>query len=487
MARKKAGKVMILPKGDWNASVAYTMLDLVHVPNSATYLAIKDVPAGTAVTNTTYWQEICNTTGIHGDIANTYSASATYDVGDYVMYDGILYICTTAITSGEAWNSAHWKKAVLADDVSALKSQIDNTSGPTYNLFNIDTTVVGALLTSGGIGGTDPTSFWTSDFIEVNKESFVISWATAPSDNYVRIGYYNDEKTFITRQLVNITGLNNLIRNPAYKYIRISFKNDVESVMLEKGTEPSNYAPYTGPIDYVARKKLDNLIPSNKVIAFLGDSLTAGSGTDIVYHMFIAERFGWTCKNYGYGGSGYAMSYDGTSGLMATGESGKGVAITSDTKIIPNNFESRITTVDTNVDALVIFGGTNDWGNGGETITVSDFETAVRNTLSYAKSNFGRIPIIVLLPVHRQNDTIPNGQGKTLKEYAEIIKNICIEMGVYYIDLMAKSGLYPDNQTNANLFFTRDDTGRIDGIHPNHYAHKNISNACSSVLANMLH
>ena len=126
MARKKAGKVMILPKGDWNASVAYTMLDLVHVPNSATYLAIKDVPAGTAVTNTTYWQEICNTTGIHGDIANTYSASATYDVGDYVMYDGILYICTTAITSGEAWNSAHWKKAVLADDVSALKSQLED-------------------------------------------------------------------------------------------------------------------------------------------------------------------------------------------------------------------------------------------------------------------------------------------------------------------------------------------------------------------------
>lgn len=126
MAKKKAGKVMILPRGDWNASVAYTMLDLVHVPNSATYLAIKDVPAGTAVTNTTYWQEICNTTGIHGDIANTYSSSATYDVGDYVMYDGILYICTTAITSGEAWNSAHWKRAVLADDVSDLKSAIVN-------------------------------------------------------------------------------------------------------------------------------------------------------------------------------------------------------------------------------------------------------------------------------------------------------------------------------------------------------------------------
>lgn len=58
-------------------------------------------------------------------IAGTYSASKTYAVGDYVWYDGSLYRCTTAITTAEAWTSAHWTAAVLGDDLSAIKSAFD--------------------------------------------------------------------------------------------------------------------------------------------------------------------------------------------------------------------------------------------------------------------------------------------------------------------------------------------------------------------------
>ena len=60
MARKNAGKIMILPRGDWDATVAYSTLDLVHIPNAASYLAIKNVPAGTPVSDTNYWQEMSN-------------------------------------------------------------------------------------------------------------------------------------------------------------------------------------------------------------------------------------------------------------------------------------------------------------------------------------------------------------------------------------------------------------------------------------------
>ena len=37
-------------------------------------------------------------------VAEQYSSSATYDVGDYVIYNGQLYRCTTAIPAAEAWN-----------------------------------------------------------------------------------------------------------------------------------------------------------------------------------------------------------------------------------------------------------------------------------------------------------------------------------------------------------------------------------------------
>lgn len=37
-----------------------------------------------------------------------YSASATYKVGDAVVYDSHLYTCSTAISTPEAWNANHW-------------------------------------------------------------------------------------------------------------------------------------------------------------------------------------------------------------------------------------------------------------------------------------------------------------------------------------------------------------------------------------------
>ena len=57
-------------------------------------------------------------------VAAQYSTSATYNVGDYVIYNGSLYRCNTAITTGEAWTAAHWTAAVLGNDVGELKSDL---------------------------------------------------------------------------------------------------------------------------------------------------------------------------------------------------------------------------------------------------------------------------------------------------------------------------------------------------------------------------
>lgn len=39
---------------------------------------------------------------------STYSSTSTYALGDLVVYNKMIYECTTAITSAEAWNQAHW-------------------------------------------------------------------------------------------------------------------------------------------------------------------------------------------------------------------------------------------------------------------------------------------------------------------------------------------------------------------------------------------
>ena len=69
--------------------------------------------------------------GLMADIAPTYSTSAAYPVGAYVYYNGDLYRCTTAITTGETWTAAHWTTAVLGNDVSDLKTAI-NLTGLTW-------------------------------------------------------------------------------------------------------------------------------------------------------------------------------------------------------------------------------------------------------------------------------------------------------------------------------------------------------------------
>lgn len=41
-------------------------------------------------------------------IAQIFSTSSTYAVGDVVMYDGLRYRCTTAVSTAGAWNPSNW-------------------------------------------------------------------------------------------------------------------------------------------------------------------------------------------------------------------------------------------------------------------------------------------------------------------------------------------------------------------------------------------
>ena len=42
--------------------------------------------------------------------------------GDCVRYQGALYVCTTEITTAEAWNSEHWTAMNVGDVFEAIVS-----------------------------------------------------------------------------------------------------------------------------------------------------------------------------------------------------------------------------------------------------------------------------------------------------------------------------------------------------------------------------
>ena len=63
-------------------------------------------------------------TDLMAGMAPTYSTSGLYAVGSYAWYSGKLYRCTTAITSGETFNPAHWTQTTLGGDLGETKSNL---------------------------------------------------------------------------------------------------------------------------------------------------------------------------------------------------------------------------------------------------------------------------------------------------------------------------------------------------------------------------
>lgn len=126
-----AGRVAIVPKGDWSADVTYKRLDAVTY-NNTLYFAKKDVPAGTVTSNTEYWSK--SIVGGVGGVATADEAGVVKPAdGLTVAEDGTLKVSIdgTTLTMDQVNNVIK-----LAD---TLKDKI-NGAFPAANLINNLTT-----------------------------------------------------------------------------------------------------------------------------------------------------------------------------------------------------------------------------------------------------------------------------------------------------------------------------------------------------------
>ena len=49
-----------------------------------------------------------------------------YAKGDFCIHDNVLYKCSTAITTAEAWNAAHWTATTIGDELATTNDHIEN-------------------------------------------------------------------------------------------------------------------------------------------------------------------------------------------------------------------------------------------------------------------------------------------------------------------------------------------------------------------------
>lgn len=141
MATVNLGRVGLVLKGDWDSATAYVPLDVVSHNGSSWAAKANSTNVEPTTEHSDSWQLLANNAEWVAQVeeyleqaeqyseaavkalanqALGYSDQSTYNVGDYVLYNDVLYICKTAVTTAEAWDSTKWDQTYMADSIGNL-------------------------------------------------------------------------------------------------------------------------------------------------------------------------------------------------------------------------------------------------------------------------------------------------------------------------------------------------------------------------------
>jgi lysophospholipase L1-like esterase len=132
------------------------------------------------------------------------------------------------------------------------------------------------------------------------------------------------------------------------------------------------------------------------------------------------------------------------------------------------------------LDAIIVWGGTNDFGyaqpfgtleSEPSTANLTNFYGAVRAVLEYLTAKFTEKEIIFITPLQRNTFynnadfgfatfNNANNVGKYLRDYVDAIKTLCADYGVTCIDLYSNSKFYAHDREFLKTYMP-------DGLHPN--------------------
>ena len=121
-------------------------------------------------------------------IAEDYNSTQTYNIADYCMYNGKMYKCNTANTTG-AWDSAKWDETCVGDELTLktaviVAPRVDQTATYTYNgteqtlafeyINSNNTIVTGNKHTDAGtytctVSLKNPNDLWSDTMDNVDK------------------------------------------------------------------------------------------------------------------------------------------------------------------------------------------------------------------------------------------------------------------------------------------------------------------------------
>lgn len=211
---------------------------------------------------------------------------------------------------------------------------------------------------------------------------------------------------------------------------------------------------------------------TNKKAAFLGDSITRGFGAsdnEHIYHQLIKKEYKLNeAYNLGVFGSRIARQY-----------------ARSENEEFDETFLERAKRIPDDVDMVIVFGGTNDYGHGDAPLgqfsdrTEYTFYGACHLLMKYLSERFVGKPVIFMTPLHRTGEDGKRVNGikteHTLRDYVGIIKETAEYYSMPVLDLFGESGMQPNIESHNNYFFT-------DGLHLNDNGHERVANLLGKYL-----
>ncbi len=186
------GRVSFVMKGAWNLATSYEKLDAVSYGGSL-YIAKQDVPGGTAITNTTYWQ-LAAEKGDKGDTGGVDSVNGQqgdvwFPDSRQLISDGYTTDTDPFLMKGNSSDSDRFELAKKHGNTVCVNQQVQN---PHFESLTIWTNLASV---SGGIGTSISLSRYAGirqDMSPVVGHTYLLeAVATADSNRDLRLCFFN--------------------------------------------------------------------------------------------------------------------------------------------------------------------------------------------------------------------------------------------------------------------------------------------------------
>lgn len=375
-----------------------------------------------------------------------------------------------------------------------LKAEFDSLKKSDYNTDMAINSSAGLLYELGSLNNngeetTSSTNIRTELLYPDENGQIVFSQLSPELWQLKQINAYNADGTHIARLFTSATYTSYTYKgaNPIRMVFGVNtgisflYKN-ITSVKLS-GYVPKNLQGVVVDLNPLKGKKF----------IVNGDSIPQGAGTNVThpYPFKVAEKLNMNALMYPIGGStiAYASNFGGAYASLAdfNADSSKDTSKLYDVQTGMQSYDtykysggswakttagadntrtpitSRYSFMENGGDVIFVAGGTNDfqysWSAFGEMAdrTPYTFYGALHTLCLGLLTKYPTATIVFCTPIKRSQGTYTtpdstNTLGKTLKDYAEAIKEVCEYYSIPVIDLYSKSGLNPHVASQTSLF-----------------------------------